>query len=47
MRRSHRSAHRLLWPLLAVCVALGLSFALALRPPIPVEPGAVSEGARR
>jgi len=47
MRRSHRAVHRLLWPLLAVAVALGLAFALALRPPIPIESGAVSEGARR
>jgi hypothetical protein len=47
MRRSHRSVHRLLWPLLAVCVALGLTLALVLRPPIPIEPGTVSEGARQ
>ena len=47
MRRSHRSVHRLLWPLLAGCVALGLIFSLVLRPSIPIEPGAVSKGARR
>jgi hypothetical protein len=33
MRRSHRSAHRALWPVLAVAMALGLAAALALRPP--------------
>jgi len=33
MRRSHRSAHRALWPVLAVAMTLGLAAALALRPP--------------
>jgi hypothetical protein len=33
MRRTHRSAHRALWPMLAVAVALGLAMALVLRPP--------------
>jgi hypothetical protein len=33
MRRTHRSAHRALWPVLAVAVALGLAMALVLRPP--------------
>ena len=33
MRRSHRSVHRALWPVLAVAVVLGIAMALALRPP--------------
>jgi hypothetical protein len=33
MRRSHRTAHRALWPALAVAVGLGLALALALRAP--------------
>jgi hypothetical protein len=33
MRRAHRSAHRVLWPVLALVVALGLAMALILRPP--------------
>ena len=33
MNRDHRKAHRLLWPALAVIVALGFTLALALRPP--------------
>ena len=37
MRRSHRFAHRLLWPLLAVLVVVGVVMALVLRPP-PEEP---------
>jgi hypothetical protein len=37
MRRSQRSVHRALWPILALAVALGLTLALALRPPPDVE----------
>jgi hypothetical protein len=33
MKRAHRSAHRALWPVLALAVALGLAMALTLRPP--------------
>jgi len=33
MNRRHRKAHRMLWPVLAVIVALGFTLALALRPP--------------
>jgi hypothetical protein len=33
MRRAHRSLHRVLWPVLALAVALGLTMALKLRPP--------------
>ena len=33
MRRAHRSLHRVLWPALALAVALGFTMALVLRPP--------------
>ena len=33
MTRDHRSVHRVLWPCLALLVALGFTMALALRPP--------------
>ena len=33
MTRGHRKVHRMLWPALAVIVALGFTLALALRPP--------------
>jgi hypothetical protein len=33
MTRSHRLAHRLIWPAFAVLVTLGFTLALALRPP--------------
>jgi hypothetical protein len=33
MTRGHRTVHRLLWPVLAVLVALGFTMALAKRPP--------------
>lgn len=39
MTRGHRSVHRMLWPALAVLVALGFTLALALRPP-PEPPAA-------
>jgi len=32
MRRGHRSVHRVLWPVLAMLVLLGLAAALWLRP---------------
>ncbi len=41
MTRSHRLAHRLIWPLLAIVVVLGLSMALTLRP--PPDPPAASD----
>jgi hypothetical protein len=34
MRRAHRTAHRMLWPVLALAVALIFAFALYLRPPL-------------
>ena len=33
MTRSHRFAHRALWPVLGLAVAIGFSLALYLRPP--------------
>jgi hypothetical protein len=36
MRRPHRKAHRLIWPALALLVALGFVMALVLR--APAEP---------
>jgi hypothetical protein len=31
MRRAHRTTHRLLWPVLTLALALGISLALMLR----------------
>ena len=42
MRRAHRSAHRALWPILALAVALGFTMALWLRPP-PDPPAQATE----
>jgi hypothetical protein len=39
MTRAHRTVHRVLWPALAVIVALGFTMALVLRPP-PEQPAA-------
>ena len=33
MTRGHRTFHRMLWPALALIVALGFTMALVLRPP--------------
>ena len=33
MTRTHRSAHRLIWPALAFLVSIGVTMALAMRPP--------------
>jgi hypothetical protein len=33
MTRTHRSLHRLVWPILALIVAIGFVLALWLRPP--------------
>jgi hypothetical protein len=43
MRRSHRSVHRALWPVLALAVMLGLAMALLLRPPPETPPAAAAE----
>ncbi len=37
MTRKHRSVHRLLWPALALTLALGFAMALYLRPPVATE----------
>mgnify|MGYP001446467470 CR=1 FL=1 len=46
MRRTHRTAHRMLWPALAVLVGLALATSLLMRAPPPAPPPAVSEGQR-
>jgi len=38
MTRKHRSFHRLLWPTLALVVAIGFVMALYKRPPAASEP---------
>jgi hypothetical protein len=43
MTRSHRSVHRVLWPVLALAVALGFSLALDLRPPPGEAPAAEAQ----
>jgi hypothetical protein len=42
MTRSHRLIHRVLWPALALAVALSFTSALMLRP--PPEPPATEQG---
>jgi hypothetical protein len=37
MREAHRRVHRVLWPALALTVAIAFSLALVLRPPVPIE----------
>ena len=48
MMRTHRTVHRLLWPVLAVLVTIGVTMALVLRPPPDVddEPQATEEPPR-
>ncbi len=47
MTRGHRRVHRVLWPALAVLVALGVTMALVLRPPPEAEaPQATTEPPR-
>jgi len=47
MRRAHRTAHRVLWPALALLVGIAFAMSLVLRapPPAPAPPAAV-EGQR-
>lgn len=44
MTRGHRRFHRMLWPALALIVALGFTMALVKRP--PPDPPAQSEPAK-
>ena len=46
MRRSHRTAHRVLWPILAVAVAFTAVMAYKLRPPPEPAKQAATEAAR-
>jgi hypothetical protein len=46
MTRSHRSLHRLIWPVLACIVAFGFTFALVWRPPPEPAPAAHVEQPR-
>jgi hypothetical protein len=39
MTRGHRAFHRILWPVLALVIALGFTMALVMRPP-PEMPAA-------
>lgn len=43
MRRTHRIAHRFLWPTIAAAVLFGLLMALHLRPPPPPPPPQAQE----
>src|SRR5215470_2238021 len=38
MRRSQRSMHRALWPVLALAIGIGVTLALVWRPPPPSAP---------
>lgn len=44
MTRGHRRFHRLLWPVLAILVALGFTMALVKRPPL--DPPAQAEAGK-
>ena len=44
MTRGQRAVHRLLWPVLAIVVALGFTMALVKRP--PPEPPAQAEATK-
>jgi len=46
MTRAHRSLHRIVWPILALLVALGVALALWRRPP-PEHAGPVPAPASR
>jgi hypothetical protein len=41
MTRTHRSLHRVLWPILALVVAAGFVLALWLRPPPEGQTGSI------
>lgn len=38
MTRKHRTAHRIIWSLLALTLVFGFTMAFCLRPPIAGEP---------
>jgi hypothetical protein len=38
MTRKHRSVHRLLWPALALTLAIGFALSIYLRPPVAAAP---------
>jgi hypothetical protein len=46
MTRTHRALHRIVWPILAALVALGVLLALWLRPP-PEHAAAPAIGVER
>jgi len=47
MRRTHRAAHRMLWPALALLVGVALALSLVMRAPPPAPPAAAAiEGQR-
>jgi hypothetical protein len=46
MKRAHRTAHRMLWPALALLVGFGLTLALVLRAPPQSSAPAAVEGQR-
>jgi hypothetical protein len=46
MKRAHRAAHRMLWPILAVAVVSAAALAYQLRPPPEPTTQAASEPAR-
>jgi hypothetical protein len=45
MTRTHRSIHRIVWPALAILIAVAFTVALVKRPP-PPPPPAASGGTR-
>jgi len=47
MTRSHRVMHRLIWPALALIVALGFTLALVKRPPPDPPPAAEQKPAEQ
>ena len=47
MTRGHRTVHRILWPVLAVIVAIGFTLALVKRPPPEPPATPVAEEPRK
>jgi hypothetical protein len=47
MTRTHRSVHRVLWPILAVLVALGFVMAIIKRAPPPPQTSVAISGSAR